>query len=158
MENKINLKIEGDHEFGLFSMFVVELKRDNASLPIFLTAEQTNLGLEDPDEAFEPIMELLNILLESGFSVHQTIEIVNGDESEQQHEFISNFDNRIDEAWNSEIQQIHIRFSNLEDPQNSNIELESIGGHNFIIYTENNEISPVEIMNKLKVIFNQNWN
>ena len=155
-ENKINLKIEGDHEFGLFSMFVVELKRDNASLPIFLTAEQTNLGLEDPDEAFEPIMELLNILLESGFSVHQTIEIVNGDESEQQHEFISNFDNRIDEAWNSEIQQIHIRFSNLEDPQNSNIELESIGGHNFIIYTENNEISPVEIMNKLKVIFNQN--
>tara|TARA_Y100000746_G_scaffold193535_1_gene174435 strand:- start:93 stop:563 length:471 start_codon:yes stop_codon:yes gene_type:complete len=156
MENKINLKIEGDHEFGLFSMFVVELKRDNASLPIFLTAEQTNLGLEDPDEAFEPIMELLNILLESGFSVHQTIEIVNGDESEQQHEFISNFDNRIDEAWNSEIQQIHIRFSNLEDPQNSNIELESIGGHNFIIYTENNEISPVEIMNKLKVIFNQN--
>ena len=156
MENKINLKIEGDHEFGLFSMFVVELKRDNASLPIFLTAEQTNLGLEDPDEAFEPIMELLNILLESGFSVHQKIEIVNGDESEQQHEFISNFDNRIDEAWNSEIQQIHIRFSNLEDPQNSNIELESIGGHNFIIYTENNEISPVEIMNKLKVIFNQN--
>ena len=156
MENKINLKIEGDHEFGLFSMFVVELKRDNASLPIFLTAEQTNLGLEDPDEAFEPIMELLNILLESGFSVHQTIEIVNGDESEQQHEFISNFDNRIDEAWNSEIQQINIRFSNLEDPQNSNIELESIGGHNFIIYTENNEISPVEIMNKLKVIFKQN--
>ena len=156
MENKINLKIEGDHEFGLFSMFVVELKRDNTSLPIFLTAEQTNLGLEDPDEAFEPIMELLNILLESGFSVHQKIEIVNGDESEQQHEFISNFDNRIDEAWNSEIQQINIRFSNLEDPQNSNIELESIGGHNFIIYTENNEISPVEIMNKLKVIFNQN--
>ena len=156
MENKINLKIEGDHEFGLFSMFVVELNRDNASLPIFLTAEQTNLGLEDPDEAFEPIMELLNILLESGFSVHQTIEIVNGDESEQQHEFIRNFDNRIDEAWSSEIQKIHIRFSNLEDPQNSNIELESIGGHNFIIYTENNEISPVEIMNKLKVIFNQN--
>tara|TARA_B100001778_G_scaffold192992_1_gene159075 strand:+ start:107 stop:577 length:471 start_codon:yes stop_codon:yes gene_type:complete len=156
MENKINLKIEGDHEFGLFSMFVVEVKRDNISLPIFLTAEQTNLGLEDADEAFEPIMELLNILLESGFSVHQTIEIVNGDESEQQHEFISNFDNRIDEAWNSEIQQINIRFSNLEDPQNSNIELESIGGHNFIIYTENNEISPVEIMNKLKVIFKQN--
>ena len=156
MKNKINLKIEGDHEFGLFSMFVVELKRDNASLPIFLTAEQTNLGLEDPDEALEPIMELLNILLESGFSVHQTIEIVNGDESEQQHEFIRNFDNRIDEAWSSEIQKIHIRFSNLEDPQNSNIELESIGGHNFIIYTENNEISPVEIMNKLKVIFNQN--
>ena len=156
MKNKINLKIEGDHEFGLFSMFVVEVKRDNISLPIFLTAEQTNLGLEDPDEAFEPIMELLNILLESGFSVHQTIEIVNGDESEQQHEFISNFDNRIDEAWNSEIQQINIRFSNLEDPQNSNIELESIGGHNFIIYTENNEISPVEIMNKLKVIFKQN--
>ena len=156
MKNKINLKIEGDHEFGLFSMFVVELKRDNTSLPIFLTAEQTNLGLEDPDEAFEPIMELLNIILESGFSIHQTIEIINGDDSEQQHEFLRNFDNRIDQAWSSEIQQIHIRFSNLDDPQNSNIELGSIGGHNFIIYTENNEISPVEVMNKLKIIFNQN--
>ncbi len=155
-ENKINLKIEGDHEFGSFSMFVVELKRDNTSLPIFLTAEQTNLGLEDPDEAFEPIMELMNIILESGFSIHQTIEIINGDDSEQQHQFIENFDNRIDEAWTSEIQQIHIRFSNLDNPQNSNIELESIGGHNFIIYTENNEISPVEIMNQLKIIFNQN--
>ena len=155
-ENKINLKIEGDHEFGSFSMFVVELKRDNTSLPIFLTAEQTNLGLEDPDEAFEPIMELLNIILESGFSIHQTIEIINGDDSEQQHEFLRNFDNRIDQAWSSEIQQIHIRFSNLDDPQNSNIELGSIGGHNFIIYTENNEISPVEVMNKLKIIFNQN--
>ena len=154
-ENKINLKIEGDHEFGSFSMFVVELKRDNTSLPIFLTAEQTNLGLEDPDEAFEPIMELMNIILESGFSIHQTIEIINGDDSEQQHQFIENFDNRIDEAWASEIQQIHIRFSNLDNPQNSNIELESIGGHNFIIYTENNEISPVEIMNQLKIIFNQ---
>tara|TARA_Y100000739_G_scaffold216828_1_gene212702 strand:+ start:3141 stop:3614 length:474 start_codon:yes stop_codon:yes gene_type:complete len=155
-ENKINLKIEGDHEFGSFSMFVVELKRDNTSLPIFLTAEQTNLGLEDTDEAFEPIMELMNIILESGFSIHQTIEIINGDDSEQQHQFIENFDNRIDEAWASEIQQIHIRFSNLDNPQNSNIELESIGGHNFIIYTENNEISPVEIMNQLKIIFNQN--
>ena len=155
-ENKINLKIEGDHEFGSFSMFVVELKRDNTSLPIFLTAEQTNLGLEDPDEAFEPIMELMNIILESGFSIHQTIEIINGDDSEQQHQLIENFDNRIDEAWASEIQQIHIRFSNLDNPQNSNIELESIGGHNFIIYTENNEISPVEIMNQLKIIFNQN--
>ena len=155
-ENKINLKIEGDHEFGSFSMFVVELKRDNTSLPIFLTAEQTNLGLEDPDEAFEPIMELMNIILESGFSIHQTIEIINGDDSEQQHEFLRNFDNRIDQAWSSEIQQIHIRFSNLDDPQNSNIELGSIGGHNFIIYTENNEISPVEVMNKLKIIFNQN--
>ena len=154
-ENKINLKIEGDHEFGSFSMFVVELKRDNTSLPIFLTAEQTNLGLEDPDEAFEPIIELMNIILESGFSIHQTIEIINGDDSEQQHQFIENFDNRIDEAWASEIQQIHIRFSNLDNPQNSNIELESIGGHNFIIYTENNEISPVEIMNQLKIIFNQ---
>ena len=154
-ENKINLKIEGDYEFGSFSMFVVELKRENTSLPIFLTAEQTNLGLEDPDEAFEPIMELMNIILESGFSIHQTIEIINGDDSEQQHQFIENFDNRIDEAWASEIQQIHIRFSNLDNPQNSNIELESIGGHNFIIYTENNEISPVEIMNQLKIIFNQ---
>ena len=75
--NNINLRIEGDYEFGFFSMFLIEIERNETSIPIFLTSEQTNLGIEDPNETFEPIMEMLNILLDGGFSIHQTIEIVN---------------------------------------------------------------------------------
>jgi len=149
----INLKIEGDHESGFFSIFLVEIERNEMSIPIFLTSEQTNLGLEDPEEPFEPIMELLNILLDSGFSIHQTIEIVNGDESDEHLEFVQNFNNKIDKGWVSEIQPINIKFSNVEDPENSNIELESVGGSLYTIYTETNDMSPVEMANKLKIIF-----
>jgi hypothetical protein len=84
--NEINLRIEGDHEFGVFSMFLIEIERNEISIPIFLTSEQTNLGLEDPEE--------------------------------------------------------------------SNIELESVGGHFYTIYTENNDLSPLEMVEKLKIILN----
>lgn len=151
--NKINLRIEGDHEFGVFSMFLIEIERNSISIPIFLTSEQTNLGLEDPEEPFEAIMELMNILLESGFSIHQNIEIVNGDNSNEHHEFVENFNDRIDNGWVSEIQPINIKFSNPEDPENSNIELESLGGHFYTIYTESNDMSPIEMVEKLNIIF-----
>ncbi len=151
--NKINLRIEGDHEFGVFSMFLIEIERNSISIPVFLTSEQTNLGLEDPEEPFEAIMELMNILLESGFSIHQNIEIVNGDNSNEHHEFVENFNDRIDNGWVSEIQPINIKFSNPEDPENSNIELESLGGHFYTIYTESNDMSPIEMVEKLNIIF-----
>jgi len=57
---KINLVIEGDYNCGTFTMFAVNLNRNERSLSIFLTAEQTNLAIEY-DDAFEPIMGLLNI-------------------------------------------------------------------------------------------------
>ena len=151
--NKINLRIEGDHEFGVFSMFLIEIERNSISIPIFLTSEQTNLGLEDPEEPYEAIMELMNILLDSGFSIHQNIEIVNGDNSNEHHEFVENFNDRIDNGWVSEIQPINIKFSNPEDPENSNIELESLGGHFYTIYTESNDMSPIEMVEKLNIIF-----
>ena len=157
--NKINLKIEGDYEFGLFSMFVCKIERNETSVPIFLTSEQTNLGLEDPEEPFEPILELLNILLDSGFSIHRTIEIVHGDESDKHLEFVRNFNNKTEEGWNSEIQEINLKYTNVEDHENSNIQLKSLGGaeewelgYNFIIYTEANDMSPADIMKKLKLI------
>ncbi|MAJ07154.1 MAG: hypothetical protein CL827_09910 [Crocinitomicaceae bacterium] len=151
--NKINLRIEGDHEFGVFSMFLIEIERNSIRIPIFLTSEQTNLGLEDPEEPHEAIMELMNILLDSGFSIHQNIEIVNGDNSNEHHEFVENFNDRIDNGWVSEIQPINIKFSNPEDPENSNIELESLGGHFYTIYTESNDMSTIEMVEKLNVIF-----
>ena len=69
---KINLKIEGDYELGKFTIFLVVLERGKIRLPIFLTAEQTNLGIES-DDPFEPIKQLKLILLRSGFSIFQTI-------------------------------------------------------------------------------------
>ena len=36
---------------------------------------------------------MLNILLDSGFSIYQTVEIVNGDDSNEQLEFIESFNN-----------------------------------------------------------------
>jgi hypothetical protein len=150
--NNINLRINGDYEFGVFSMFLIEIERNEISTPIFLTSEQTNLGIEDPDEPFEPILEMLNILLDSGFSIHQTIEIVNGDESSEHLEFVENFNNNIYKGWVSEIQSINIKFSNPEDPEESNIEIESVGGHFYTIYTETNDLSPIEMVDKLKII------
>jgi len=148
----INLRIEGDHEFGIFSMFLIDITRNSISVPIFLTSKQTNLGLEDPEEPFEAIMGLLNILLDSGFSIHQTIEIVNGDDSNEHLEFVENFNNKIDKGWVSEIQPINIKFSYPDHPESSNIELESVGGHFYTIYTESNDLSPIEMVEKLKII------
>ena len=150
--NNINLRIEGDYEFGVFSMFLIEIERNEISIPIFLTSEQTNLGIENPDEPFEPILEMLNILLDSGFSIHQTIEIVNCDESNDYLKFLKAFNNKIDRGWVSEIQPINIRFSDSKDSENSNIEIESVGGHFYTIYTETNDLSPIEMVEKLKII------
>ena len=99
-------------------------------------------------------MEMLNILLDSGFSIYQTVEIVNGDDSNEQLEFIESFNNRTDKGWVSEIQPINIKFSNPKDPENSNIELESVGGHFYTIYTESNDLSPLEMVERLKKILN----
>lgn len=152
---KINLVIEGDYDCGIFTMFAVKLNRNERSLPIFLTAEQTNLAIEY-DDAFEPIMGLLNILLESGFTINQTIEIINGDDSEEQMQFLQDF-NKIDEGWNEEVQPINLSFSDNENPDNSNIEMESTGdGYTFTIYTEANDQTPSELMDNLKFILAQN--
>ena len=97
---------------------------------------------------------MLNILLDSGFSIYQTVEIVNGDDSNEQLEFIESFNNRTDKGWVSEIQPINIKFSNPKDPENSNIKLESVGGHFYTIYTESNDLSPLEMVERLKKILN----
>ena len=68
--------------------------------------------------------------------------------------FIESFNNRTDKGWVSEIQPINIKFSNPKDPENSNIELESVGGHFYTIYTESNDLSPLEMVERLKKILN----
>ena len=147
----ISLNIEGDYENGSFTMFSLNLKRNGFNLPILLTAKQTNLAIQY-DDPFEPILELRNILLESGYSIAQHIEIINGDDSKDQMRFLKEF-NTITEAWNKETQSINLTFSNGKNPDDSNIVLESIGaGYTFTIYTEANDETPTELMSILKSI------
>ena len=150
----INVNLEGDYESGCFTMFAVSLEGNGNSLPISLTAKQTNLAIYY-DDAFEPVLGLRNILLESGFTINQTIEIINGDDSEDQMQFLKDF-NRTAEGWSEEIQPINLTFSDSENPDNSNIIMESIGeGYRFTIYTETNDQTPTELMNTLKLILSQ---
>ena len=160
---KINLKIEGDYELGKFTIFLVVLERGKIRLPIFLTAEQTNLGIES-DDPFEPIKQLKLILLRSGFSIFQTIEIMHGDESCQQLEFEANFNETSEEGFKLDIQPINLKYTNLEDPKNGNIELQSrvysekesmrlLHSFSFIIYTqEEGDSSLFDTMKMLKII------
>jgi hypothetical protein len=151
---KVTITIEGDFEMGVFSMFVLKIERKGESLPIFLSAEQTNWALEYEDP-FAPIMGLSNILLKSGFSIHQKIEIINGDDSEEQMKFLKD-NNDVDYCWNEEMQQIEMNFSNSETPDNSNIELASLqDGYTFTIFTESNDKTPSEMVNTLKFILSQ---
>jgi hypothetical protein len=57
---KVTITIEGDIEKGLFAKFVLKIKRKGESLPIFLSADQTNLALEY-EYPFAPMMGLSNI-------------------------------------------------------------------------------------------------
>jgi hypothetical protein len=151
---KINLTIEGDHENGKFSMFLVTLKRDEFEVTILLTAEQTNLAFEY-DDPFEPILELKNILADGGFSVFQTIQIINGDNSDEQLEFEAAFNEITEDPWQDEITPIEMKFTNTDDPENGNIELLSACGHEFTIYTESDEMLPTETVQTLRLILNQ---
>jgi hypothetical protein len=150
----INVNLEGDYESGCFTMFSVSLESNGNSLPIFLTAKQTNLAIYY-DDAFEPVLGLRNILLESGITINQTIQIINGDDSEDQMQFLRDF-NRTVMGWSEEIQPINLTFSDCENPDNSNIIMESFGdGYTFTIYTETNEQTPTKMMNTLKLILSQ---
>ncbi len=150
----INVNVEGDYESGCFTMFSVRLESNGISLPIFLTAKQTNLAIYF-DDAFEPILGLRNILLESGFNINQTIEIINGDDSEDQMQFVKDF-NRTSIGWREEIQPIKMTFSDNNNPDNSNIIMESCGdGYTFTIFTETNDQTPIKMMNTLKLILSQ---
>ena len=151
---KINLKIEGDHEDNRFLMFLIILEKSGNSVPIALTAKQTNLAVEY-DEDFEPILELKNILLESGFSIYQTINIINGDGSNKQLDFEASFNKSTEKTRSNKITNIDISYTNPSNPDEGNIIIKSAKGSEFTIYTEADEMLPTETAKKLKVILNQ---
>lgn len=152
MDKLLNLKIEGDYFDGQFSMFLVVLERNNTSCPIYLTAEQTNLAFEY-DDPFEPILSLKNILLESGFDLVQSINIVSGDDSPEQREFLAAYNDITEKAWTDQLQLTRILFVNEEDPMDSNLQIENeAGNQSFDISTETNEGTPFDLRDTLAVI------
>ena len=74
MDNKLILTLGGDFLNNTFNMYSVNLSYKNLNFSIFLTAEQTQLAI-DYDDIFEPVMELKNILSDSGINYIQKIEI-----------------------------------------------------------------------------------
>jgi hypothetical protein len=150
----IDFEIEGDYCEGQFTMFVVQLVSNGISIPIFLSAEQTNSAFVYND-SFEPILSLLNILTESGYSVNKRINIINGDNSAEQQQFVLD-NNKIEYANKDVLNNIKLSFTDSNNPLNSNIIIESIADNNtFTIYTEGNEQSPLDLMKMLKQILNQ---
>ena len=149
----INIKVDGDYLDGKFAPLAIELNRDIYSVNIFLTSEQTNESLEyDFNFQMHPLKD---ICADSGFTTHQTIEIINGDESDAQHEFISKISDLREDPFREEILPIEIKFSNPKNPDDGNIELISADEFEFTIFTEGDELSPTQTAEKLKLIFNQ---
>jgi len=145
---KINLELLGDHLDGKFTLFRCKIEREGHSVNIFLSAEQMNAAAEY-DDPFEAVLELQNIMADSGFTVLQTVTIENGDGSLEELEFVDAFDGITHEPW-EELTPIEINTTDY-----GNIELVSAGGHEFIINPEPDDLKPTEIVENLKSIFNQ---
>ena len=84
---KINLKLSGDHLDGKFTLYSCEIEREGYSVNILLSAEQMNAAAEY-DDPFEAVLELQNIMTDSGFTILQTVNVENGDGSIEELEFV----------------------------------------------------------------------
>ena len=145
---KINLKLSGDHLDGKFTLYSCEIERKGYSVNILLSAEQMNAAAEY-DDPFEAVLELQNIMTDSGFTILQTVNVENGDGSIEELEFVDAFDGITHEPW-EEHTPIEINITDY-----GNIELVSAGGYEFMINTEPDDLKPTEIVDNLKSIFNQ---
>ena len=149
----IDIKAYGDYQDGSFAPLSILLSRDNHSVRILLTAEQTNYSMKyDKNFRMHPLKD---ICADSGFSTNQSIEIENGDDSDAQNKFLSKFSNLKEDPFRKEIAPIEINFSNPDNPNDGNIELRSIDGIQFTICTEVDELTSIETVENLKLVLNQ---
>lgn len=149
----IDIKAYGDYQDGSFAPLSISLSRDNHSVRILLTAEQTNYSMKH-DKNFR-MHPLKDICADSGFSTNQSIEIESGDDSDAQNKFLSKFSNLKEDPIREEIAPIEINFSNPDNPNDGNIELRSIDGIQFTICTEVDELTSIETVENLKLVLNQ---
>ena len=157
IEINVDLKLFGDHVDGKFTLFRCEIEREGHSVDIYLSAEQMNDAAQY-DDPFEAVLPLQNMFNECGYSILQTVTIENSDGSLEELEFVDECNGTTHEAFCEEIWPIEISITD-----NNNIELvtfDEVQGTRtevakFVINTEPNDLKPAEIVDSLKLIFNQ---
>ena len=143
--NKLQLTLSGDYINNTFILYSANISFDDLSFSIFLTAEQTQLAIEY-DDAFEPILELKNVLSDAGIGYTQKIEIdLDEDDAE---EFLKDYNNIHEEPW-SDVNILTLIDTNSAASEGGNIIIESNSGHIFEISTENYEETTTELIKEL---------
>ena len=144
--NKLQLALSGDYLDNSFILYSVNLSFGDLSFSIFLTAEQTQMAI-DYDDAFEPVLELMNALSDAGIAYIQKIDIEQ-DNEEDLEGFLNNHNDVDIEPW-TDVNILTLTDTNSATSEGGNIIIESNSGHIFEISTENYEDSTSMIISQL---------
>ena len=144
--NKLQLTLSGDYLDNSFILYSVNLSFGDLSFSIFLTAEQTQMAI-DYDDAFEPVLELMNALSDAGIAYIQKIDIEQ-DNEEDLEGFLNNHNDVDIEPW-TDVNILTLTDTNSATSEGGNIIIESNSGHIFEISTENYEDSTSMIISQL---------
>ena len=144
--DKLQLTLSGDYLDNSFILYSVNLSFGDLSFSIFLTAEQTQMAI-DYDDAFEPVLELMNALSDAGIAYIQKIDIEQ-DNEEDLEGFLNNHNDVDIEPW-TDVNILTLTDTNSATSEGGNIIIESNSGHIFEISTENYEDSTSMIISQL---------
>ena len=144
--NKLQLTLSGDYLDNSFILYSGNLSFGDLSFSIFLTAEQTQMAI-DYDDAFEPVLELMNALSDAGIAYIQKIDIEQ-DNEEDLEGFLNNHNDVDIEPW-TDVNILTLTDTNSATSEGGNIIIESNSGHIFEISTENYEDSTSMIISQL---------
>ena len=144
--NKLQLTLSGDYLDNSFIIYSANLTCGDLSFSIFLTAEQTQMAI-DYDDAFEPVLELMNALSDAGIAYIQKIDIEQ-DNEEDLEGFLNNHNDVDIEPW-TDVNILTLTDTNSATSEGGNIIIESNSGHIFEISTENYEDSTSMIISQL---------
>jgi hypothetical protein len=101
----------------------------------------------DYDDAFEPVLELMNALSDAGIAYIQKIDIEQ-DNEEDLEGFLNNHNDVDIEPW-TDVNILTLTDTNSATSEGGNIIIESNSGHIFEISTENYEDSTSMIISQL---------
>ena len=151
-KNILNLTIEGDFIKNQFSVFALRLEFNELLFTIFLDAQQTQQGLES-DDVFEPILELTNLLSDSGIAFKQFISIISNEDSNEKitGEFLNAYHEVLVEPWGS-FGIITITDTATDNYSGGNIQLSSQNGNYFEINTESYTESTSILINNISTL------
>ena len=154
----MNVTIEGDFFNGFFQIWSLGLQVNKKIFSIFLSLDQRNSSKVYNDE-FEPFLQLSNIFQSSGLEFKQYISIIEGDEDDQQNNFLSQHHDIIVKPYS--FKDLGYKTPNYiivkSDKTNYNITIES-GDYVFVIDGEPYDAEMQEMVQELKDILKSNKN